>query len=429
MSENACKIATGRAEARCSTFSFHLYLSILSFLSFTKFLYFLIFCPRAEKFFKEFKMEHKNLQLLVGGARAFPEILGCIENAKTSLQINMFIWRDDEIGNRMARAVVEAADRGVQVDISADRYGVVLEKCEEAKKSFFHKKMTFREKLTVFFLKRLYPGTCGRGGAADRESPLYRRMMEHPNIRVSADVFKADHSKYYIIDDEILFLGGVNIEDKENGADRQGRVYGDYMARLTGREYVQAFRTKLETGENLREDLFFGLNRKVPRRRFEMEELYLDLINGAEKTLHITMAYFSPLEQFLDAILAAHRRGVQVTILVPEQANFQNDSNRRTLKKLLQATGGEIGVYLSPKMLHTKLVMSDRLISFGSTNITRKAFAQLDELNLFLPSVDSQFRRDLLQSIASDLAESRRVHRGEQIRYNRLLAFLEGFVV
>ena len=96
-------------------------------------------------------MEHKNLQLLVGGARAFPEILGCIENAKTSLQINMFIWRDDEIGNRMARAVVEAADRGVQVDISADRYGVVLEKCEEAKKSFFHKRISTFQKFQHVF--------------------------------------------------------------------------------------------------------------------------------------------------------------------------------------------------------------------------------------------------------------------------------------
>ena len=368
----------------------------------------------------------ENMELLAGGRRAFPEILGCIENAKRSLEINMFIWRDDEIGNRIARAVLEAADRGVQVYISADRYGVVLEKCEEAKKSFFHKTLTFKEKVTVFLLKLLYPGTCGWDRAKDEQTPLYQQIMAHPNIRVSADVFKADHSKYYIIDDQILFLGGVNIEDKENGADRQGRVYGDYMARLTGRDYVNAFRTKLETGENIRSDLFFGLNRKIPVRRFEMEQAYLDLINGARRELHITMAYFSPLENFLEAILAAHARGVQVTILVPERANFQNDSNHRTLSRLLKATGGDIRVYLSPKMLHTKLVMSEKLISFGSTNITKKAFTQLDELNLFLPNEDSRFQRELLQSIREDLAGSRRV---EKIKYNRLLAFLESFVV
>ena len=45
---------------------------------------------------------------------------------------------------------------------------------------------------------------------------------------IKKDTFKADHSKYYIIDDTLI-LGGINIEDKENGSDRQGREYQDYM--------------------------------------------------------------------------------------------------------------------------------------------------------------------------------------------------------
>ena len=368
-------------------------------------------------------------ELLVDGSRAFPEIIRAIDGAAVSVEINMFIWRDDGIGNRMAQAVAEAADRGVQVEISVDRYGVVLEKCEEAKRSFFHKEQTTGEKFSAALLGLMYPRTCGRGTVRDESSPLYRRIMDHPNIRVSRDVFKADHSKYYIIDDEILFLGGVNIEDKENGRDRRGRVYGDYMAKLRGREYVRAFREKLATGRNLREELFFGLNIKEPVRRFEMEGLYLDLINGAREELHITMAYFSPLEPFLEAIIAAHRRGVRVTILIPEEANFQNDSNRRTMRKLLTATKGGIGVYLSPRMLHTKLVMNEEWISFGSTNITRKAFAQLNELNLFVPNSDSEFQRAMRRSVRHDLQEARQVTRAGEIQYNRLIAFMESFVV
>ena len=74
----------------------------------------------------------KNITLLVNGKAAFPEIIRCIKNAKTSVEINMFIWRDDKIGNQMAEAVLNAADGGVKVYISVDRYGVVLEKCEES---------------------------------------------------------------------------------------------------------------------------------------------------------------------------------------------------------------------------------------------------------------------------------------------------------
>ena len=370
-----------------------------------------------------------DMTLLVDGSRAFPEIIRCIEEAKLSVQINMFIWRDDAIGNRMARAVLTAADGGAQVEISVDRYGVVLEKCEECKRSFFHKEQTFTEKMKSRLLELFYPENTVPGAVSDEYSDLYRRIMAHPNIRVSADVFKADHSKYYIIDDRILFLGGVNIEDKENGRDISGRVYGDYMAKLEGVDFVRAFRGKLATGRNSRDDLFFGLNQKLPIRRFEMEALYLDLIHSAREELHITMAYFSPLPKFVEAIAAAHRRGVRVTIVIPERANFQNDSNRRTVAKLLKATGGGIRVFFSPKMLHTKLVMNEQTISFGSTNITKKAFGQLDELNLFVPRDDSEFCRTLLESVAADIRISNPITNPKDAAYRKWLAFLEGFMV
>ena len=374
-------------------------------------------------------MFDKNLTLLVDGRRAFPEILRCMEEAKTSIEINMFIWRDDRIGNRMAQAVLNAADRGVRVYISVDRYGVVLEKCEEAQRSFFHKTQTPAERMKIRLLELLYPETCGSGIPDDEESALYRRIADHPNIRISADVFKADHSKFYIIDDRILFVGGINIEDKENGHDSIGRVYGDYMAKLEGTEYVAAFREKLSSGQDTLEGISFGVNLKEPVRRFEMEQRYLDLITAARKELHITMAYFSPLKPFVEAILAAHSRGVRVTIVIPENANFQNDSNRRAVRQLLKATDGSIRVYASPKMLHTKLVMNEETISFGSTNITKKAFTQLNELNLFIPNIDSEFRRTLLRSIDEDIRGAKPVRSHRDVRYDPFLAYLEGFVV
>ena len=374
-------------------------------------------------------MENAAMTLLVNGKNAFPEIIRCIEGATKSVEINMFIWRDDQIGNRMAKAVLTAAERGAKVRISVDRYGVVLEKSEENKRSFFHKSLTLSEKAKIALLERMYPKNGKKGNVHDEETALYKQVMAHPNICVSADVFKADHSKYYLIDDAILFLGGVNIEDKENGCDISGRVYGDYMIMLCGKSYVRAFREKLQTGKNTLDALFFGVNLKKPVRRFEMERLYLNLIEQADAQLHITMAYFSPLKPFTDALIAAHNRGVRVTLLLPENANFQNDSNRRTAKSLLKATNGGIQVYLSPKMLHTKLVMNEKTISFGSTNITKKAFAQLDELNLFLPNSPSPVQAALLKSIEEDIRGARRIEQAGEISYNRLMAFLESFAV
>ena len=201
------------------------------------------------------------------------------------------------------------------------------------------------------------------------------------------------------------------------------------MAKLEGPQYVRGFREKLSACRDTLEGLFFGLNRKEPVRRFEMEELYLDLINGAKSELHITMAYFSPLEHFVEAILAAHRRGVRVTVLIPQRANFQNDSNRRTVCRLLKESGGGIKVWFSPKMLHTKLVMNEQTISFGSTNITKKAFNQLNELNLFVPNDDSEFAGSMRESIAADIRTAQPVTNHRDVEYRPLMAWLEGFMV
>ena len=78
-------------------------------------------------------MANETITLLVNGKAAFPEIIRCIEQAKASIEINMFIWRDDNLGNRMAEAVLAAANRGVKVFLSIDRYGVVLESAKRAK--------------------------------------------------------------------------------------------------------------------------------------------------------------------------------------------------------------------------------------------------------------------------------------------------------
>ena len=369
--------------------------------------------------------------LLVDGKRAFPEIIRCIEAAKRSVEINMFIWRDDAIGGRMAEAVLKAADNGARVYISVDRYGYVLEKAEEAKKSFFHRDPTFSERVKIKYLELCYKN----GGSTDKKEKnqaLLERMLTHPNITVSRHVFKADHSKFYVIDDEILFLGGINIEDKENGQDALGRVYGDYMAKLEGASYVADFREKMAKGAEKDTEYRFGANMKWgDARRFEMEERYLEMIRTAKERLHITMAYFSPLPQFVTALCDAAARGVAVTVLLPSAANFQHDINMKTVTRLLKDSGGAIRVYLSPRMLHTKLMMNENTISFGSTNITKKAFGQLSELNLFVPNGDFAFAEALRQSVAADLAEATEVDSQsiKTLRYRRTVAWLEGLLV
>lgn len=375
---------------------------------------------------------HDELTLLTDGTAAFPEILRCIAAAERTIEINMFIWRADRIGLDIARALLAAADRGVRIQISIDRYGVVLEKCEESTHSFFHEKLTLIERIKITSLKCFYPALHPKSPLPPpaEHAALRVRMLTHPNITVSRDIFKADHSKYYVFDEKILILGGINIEDKENGCDLRGYAYSDYMVKLTGEACVSAFHRKMETGEDTPGIYRFRINSKtLSPHRFELREHYLDLIRTAERELTIVMAYVSPLDDFIRAILDAHRRGVRVTVMIPIHANFQDHINRQTVRRLLRESENGITVLLSPKMLHTKLIRTESTISLGSTNLTRKAFGQLSELNFVLDRTNSPFEQDLDASIRENVACAARVDRFSDIRFNRLIAAIEHIVV
>ena len=374
---------------------------------------------------------YDNFTLLIDGKNAFNEIINSINNAKKSVKINMFIWRDDNIGNKIALALLNSANRGVNVEISVDRYGVICEKTEECRKSFFHKKQTLIEKFKIWFLTKFYPMKNSLKYQIDEISPLYTEIINHKNITVNCNEFKADHSKWYVIDDNTLFLGGVNIEDKENGADFQGRVYQDYMVKISGESYVKSFYNKIYNGVNFNQNFRYDINSKHTKPPiFEMEKAYLDIINNANETLFITMAYFSPLKKFTSAILNAYKRGVKVVITIPKNANFQDDSNKKTVCKLLKKSKGGINVLLSPKMLHTKLIISENEISLGSTNITKKAFNQLNELNLTVKVYNnSNFIKNLINSVIENQNQSTQVYDYKNVKYSKIRAFLEGFLV
>ena len=375
-------------------------------------------------------MQYNHFTLLENGKTAFPVILDAIEKAEESLEINMFIWRDDEIGNRLAKTVLKTADRGVKVRLSVDKYGSVLEHLEESRKSFFHKKTNFSENFKIWSLKTFYPEHRAKGKVRDEYSELYEKILAHPNIELEKDIFKADHSKYYIIDGKKLFLGGINVEDKELGKDKQEREYQDYMVELLGEEYVENFKAKWFGGENLSSEYYFDVNTKrVTPYRFEMEENYLSLIRNAKEELTIIMPYFSPLKKFVEEIILAVERGVRVRIMLPKRSNFQNDTNYKTAKILSKKSKGKIAIYFTPKMAHTKLLMTENWVSFGSTNITMKAFNQLAELNLRVKNVEDSFVNSLKDSVEKHFLISEKVTDYNQIKYDRLKTAVEGLLV
>ncbi len=372
------------------------------------------------------------MRLLENGAAAFPEIINCIRDAKKTVDVNMFIWRNDDIGNLLVRELLAAARRGVKVTVSKDRYGAVLELAEEDRTSFFHRKTAPAEKIKIDYLHRHYDRD--RCAAPEKvihdDGTLLKKFLAHENVRFSAD-YKYDHSKFYVFDDEVLILGGINVENKECGHDYSGREYRDLMVKVTEPEITRAFLGMRKDPEKALSP-WFEMNLKRPaagKKYFGMEARYLRLIREAEKELTVIMAYFSPLPAFMEAITSAAERGVRVRVLIPARANFQDDLNKMTAKQLLEKSSGRIEVYASPCMVHTKLLMTEKEITFGSSNITKKAFKQLDELNFFAENkAGEEFTEAVDAAVSRMFGESRRVSKAALV-YNERTAKLESLLV
>ena len=174
--------------------------------------------------------------MLGSGDRAFQAILERVRNAQKTVEIHAFLWRDDEAGNMMAEAVLQAADRGAHVVIHKDRIAAVYEYTGGNKQSFFHKRVDPIRGLQAWFLGAVYRAP---GSFKQKPNEVSQRVLAHPNITVEHMRKRFDHSKLYIIDDRILALGSMGIGDNHR------HEWLDVMVEAEGEEHVARLRERM----------------------------------------------------------------------------------------------------------------------------------------------------------------------------------------
>ena len=375
----------------------------------------------------------RTLELLEGGRNAFPEIIRQIRTAEHDITVHMFIWREDRIGKEIAREIIAAADRGVKVTIEKDMYAVTLEYAEESQRSLCHRP-DLRDRLCISVLKLIYNRELAGKALRSYRSSIYMQLKEHPGIVMIDGVRTYDHSKYYIFDRRVMILGGINIEDKEYYRDLKGRIYHDYMVKISDLGIVAQFLEKRKEPQK-KSDLF-RVNMKAPTRCFELKSSYMGIIDGAERELCIMMAYFAPDKDILSGIKRAIHRGVRVRILIPKDANFNDDMNRLTVSNLLGYSvshsggyRGRLDIYMTENMLHSKLLMNERRVIIGSCNINKKSFTKLDELAIEVDNDDSLFAAEIRSSLEAAFRNAECVSTRNRIRYNLVLAAFETAVM
>ncbi len=376
--------------------------------------------------------ENNEIILYNGGKEAFPRIIERIEKAEKSIVIAMFVWREDKIGNQIAKKLLEASKRGVTIHIIKDKLGMVFELAEENKRSLFHNEFDLKLMVQAKFMYMFYPMAGKPKNRNQTKSFLYQEIINNENIKADKDNVRKDHSKYYIFDDSTIITGGMNIEDKSIYTDVEGKEYIDFMVELKGKKYVEKFYDKIKyiNPQNQDENIKFIINLKNnTNKNFEIKSEMLGLLSTAEKSVTILMAYMGDRD-ITDKIIEIANKGIDITILIPEKANLQNDLNHKTLKKIMKQTNNKINAYLSKKMVHAKMIIiDDKIVTFGSCNINKNSMTKLSELNILINLLScKEFDEKLKISLEENFENTVKITNADMIKYNAVKAFIEQII-
>lgn len=134
----------------------------------------------------------------------------------------------------------------------------------------------------------------------------------------------------------------------------------------------------------------------------------LAAIDAAQRSVHLTMAYFAPGDDMVQALCDAARRGVEVQLVLPGRSDFSLvlHAGHYYYSRMLDA-GVEIHE-MDHAMMHAKTAVIDGVFStVGSSNMDWRSFVSNREVNVIVLGDD--FGQELEALFRRDLAVSRRI--------------------
>lgn len=337
------------------------------------------------------------VELLRSGREYFPALIDAIAAAQHEVWIETYIFADDVAGNRVADALVAAAQRGVTVRVLVDGWGA-------------------RHFLTPTLQDRLRDGGVRLQKYRPEVAPW--QFRSHRMRRL--------HRKLAQIDGTEAFVGGINIiDDMNTPGHKPPRV--DFAVRVRGPllglivpamhrlwEIVQLFEFEGDRADRADEDeesLYVAhagdttakfIVRDNLRHRRDIERAYLAAIRTAHGEIIIASAYFFPGIRFRRELIAAAGRGVQVTLLLQARVEYRllHYASRALYGQMIDA-GIAIQEY-SRSFLHAKVaVVDDRWATVGSSNIDPYSLLMAREANVVVrdPLFATGLRNELVKMI------------------------------
>jgi len=331
------------------------------------------------------------VQLLENGDNYFPAVFDAIDAAEREVLIETFILFEDRVGRDLQQHLINAATRGVEVDLTVDGFG-----SPNLSKEFISALTDAGVRLHVY-----------------EPTPFVRQLK--PLRRL--------HRKIVVVDAQIAFVGGINFSE-DHLESFGAKAKQDYAVSIEGPVVDRIHRFARKTLAPVRRHLNIGrpamrgdseaaspgllserpqppgsaevalLSRDNRRHRSDIERAYRMAIRTARGTVWIANAYFFPGYRLLRDLRRAAARGVRVQLILQSNPDVPI---ARTAGQLLYESLMKDGVAIHEycrREMHGKVAIVDGIwTTVGSTNLDPLSLSLNLEANVLIR--DTEFAATL----------------------------------
>jgi cardiolipin synthase len=316
-----------------------------------------------------------HFELLENGEAFFPAVFDAIRAAEREVIVETFILFEDKVGNELRSVLVDAARRGVSVDLLVDGFG-----CSELTPDFIATLTDAGVRLRVFD-----PGK--------------------PWFGIRTNVLRRMHRKIVVVDACRAFVGGINYS-ADHLADFGPEAKQDYAVAVRGPIVAEIHRfARSDVTPSGRRRWFRRHAAPVPaaaqaeagsahalfvtrdnrEHRTAIERHYRVAIRSARERVFIANAYFFPGYRLLRDMRRAARRGVDVRLILqgePDMAIVKTAAEM--LYHHLLRAGVRVYEYCE-RPLHGKVALTDgEWSTVGSSNLDPLSLALNLEANVVI---------------------------------------------
>ena len=332
-----------------------------------------------------------SIKILHNGQETFEAIISALENAKSFIHLEYYIFADDKIGRAIINILKRKAKEGVEVRIIVDDVG-----SWELKKPFY-KEMRAAQIDIYSFLEVHFP-----------------KLTSKINYR--------NHRKIIVVDGTVGFMGGINIADRYVEGHKEYGIWRDTHLRIEG-DAINLLQTVFLT------DWYFVSHKELSDKKYFPYKIptgdkiiqivssgpdsdwhaimmgIFQAISSAKKYVYIATPYFMPTEGVLLAMKTAALGGIDVKVILPQKSDafITLRSTQSYIRELLEAG---IKIYFYHKgFIHSKVLIIDDFVSIvGSANMDFRSFEQNFEISAFI--YDEQTAKELNKTFDEDLSNS-----------------------